>query len=75
MKNNICPKCSSTQIFTDSKSTKRGERSSVAISSWSMFFVDVYVCLNCGYLEEYIATDQLNDFKKMEKLKENWKKV
>lgn len=70
-----CPKCNGTEIYTDRGLAKRGDRTSIAISSWSKLFLDTYVCLECGYLEEYVEDEYLKDPKKMAKAKENWRKL
>lgn len=69
-----CPKCASTQIYTDAGLSKRGDRSSIAISSWNKLFVDVYVCIDCGYIEEYASESASKDTNGLEKLKEHWRK-
>ncbi|MEZ4936954.1 MAG: hypothetical protein R2799_05115 [Crocinitomicaceae bacterium] len=74
MKNGICPKCQSTEIYTDGTS-KRGDRSSIPISSWKKFFIDTYACFICGYIEEYIEKDDLKDQSKISRAREDWKKV
>ncbi len=75
MKNsNKCPKCGSTEIYTDEGLTKSGSRAGIGISNWTRLIIDIYLCSNCGFMEEYIEKEDLQDSKKMEKLKENWKK-
>ncbi|MCB0476740.1 MAG: hypothetical protein KDC84_01160 [Crocinitomicaceae bacterium] len=74
MKTGICPKCQSTEIYTDG-SPKRGDRSSIPISNWKKFFIDTYACYDCGYIEEYIESKNLKDQAKMERAKQEWKKV
>ena len=70
-----CPKCAGTDIYTSAAATSRGDRSYIAFSSWGKLFVDVYACFSCGYVEEYIKEDNLNDGKKMEKARKSWKKA
>lgn len=70
----ICPKCQGSSIFTDAGTTKGGDRCFLPISTWSKLYIDVYLCADCGYIEEYAAKDELKDQKKMGKLRENWKK-
>lgn len=70
-----CPKCNSNSIYTDVTNMKRGDRCAIPISSWGKLFIDTYLCLDCGYVEEYICKEDLNDLKKREKLEANWKKV
>lgn len=69
-----CPKCNGTDIYTDRGCMKRGDRSSIGISSWKKFFLDVYICMACGFTEEYVSEDDFKDPKKLAALKENWKK-
>jgi predicted nucleic-acid-binding Zn-ribbon protein len=73
MKNSkTCPKCSSTEIYSDFGVTKRGDRSILPVSNWSNIYVDVYACMDCGFFEEYISTKNKDT---LEKLKSSWKKV
>ncbi|RPI16033.1 MAG: hypothetical protein EHM58_12795 [Ignavibacteriae bacterium] len=67
-----CPKCGSTEIYTNEKLSKRGERSILAVTSWVQVYVLNYVCLSCGYFEEYI--EKLNE-KELEKFKTEWNKI
>ena len=76
MKNsNKCPKCNSTEIYTDEGLIKRGDRCTIPVTGWRSFYISVYVCLNCGFTEEYMANSELNDKKMIEKVKEKWKKA
>ncbi|MFZ4592196.1 MAG: hypothetical protein ACOYN6_14435 [Ignavibacteria bacterium] len=75
MKSGICPECSCTDVFTDSALPKRGDRMIIPITGMRMLFTDCYVCLNCGYFEEYIVDKDLKDDKKISKIKETWGKV
>ena len=70
----ICPKCQGTEIYTDKYGPKRGDRCSIGFSSWGKGFLDTYICLGCGYVEEYLSTDDLNKDKKIKLIKENWRK-
>ena len=75
MKNsNKCPKCNHSEIYTDASFGNRHSRSAIGISNWSRIRVEVYICMNCGLIEEFVATSDLSDSKKMEKIKKNWKK-
>lgn len=69
----ICPKCNGTEIYTDAGITKRGDRSSIGASSWTKLFVDVYICRSCGFVEEYVCSNDLDNEKKLTTLRENWK--
>jgi predicted nucleic-acid-binding Zn-ribbon protein len=73
MKNSgTCPKCGSRDIYTDKKNLKRGDRCSIAVSSWVKIFIDTYVCISCGYIEEYAVKLDEN---KLGKIKSDWSRV
>lgn len=71
----MCPKCQGTEIYCDAGMTKSGERGYIPVSSWSKMFLDVYLCITCGYLEEYMQESDLKTEKIRAKLKENWRKI
>lgn len=71
----ICPKCQGTEIYTNTGLSKSGERGYVPISTWSKLFFDVYLCISCGYVEEYVSDADLKNEKSMGKIKENWRKA
>ena len=76
MKNSkICPKCNSSEIYTNEGNNNRGDRCTIPVTGWSKFFVAVYVCMHCGYVEEYMADTEWKDAKLIENLKEVWRKV
>lgn len=75
LKSGECPKCNSTEVYTTCGNPKRGERMTLAISSMKWFFLDIYICTNCGHFEEYVSEEELKDEKMIEKIKETWKKV
>lgn len=70
----ICPKCEGQEIYTDADCTKRGDRASIGFSSWKKYFIDTYICMNCGFIEEYVEKEDLLNEKKFQELKLNWKK-
>jgi predicted nucleic-acid-binding Zn-ribbon protein len=73
MKNTgTCPKCGSKDIYTDKNLSKRGERCSIAVNSWVKIFVDNYICISCGYFEEYAVKF---DEKKLEIIKSEWSRL
>ncbi len=74
-KSGICPKCSSNEIYTNEDEHNRGDRCSIPVTGWRSFFVAVYVCMKCGYLEEYIADAEWSDRKLIDRIKERWRKV
>jgi hypothetical protein len=73
-----CPKCSGNEIYTDKLNQKAGQRCLLPLGgplSFSRLFLDCYICSACGYLEDYINDADLNDAKKIDKVKETWGKV
>lgn len=74
MKTGKCPKCESTNIYTDGN-PKRGDRSSIQVTSWKKFFIDIYICFDCGFTEEYITQEDLKNEKLISRVKEQWKKL
>lgn len=75
LRSGICPKCASNEVYSDNYATKRGERMIIPITGFKRFFLDSYICINCGYVEEWIPEKELKDAKMIEKVKENWVKV
>lgn len=70
-----CPKCGGTEIYSDNGLSKSGDRSAINISNWKRLFIATYICLDCGYLEEYADSAELKDKKLLDKIKENWRKI
>jgi len=66
------PKCLATEIYSDKDQDKRGDRSVIPVSTWKSLIADTYLCLNCGYVEEYIRDQDIKT--KNELVKTNWKK-
>jgi hypothetical protein len=75
LKSGTCPKCQSKEVYTTKGQAKRGERMTLVVSSWKSFFLDTYVCTECGHFEEYISDEEMQDRKTWEKMKESWNKV
>lgn len=64
MKNGQCPKCGSTNVYT-----QQNELQETRVAG-RLQIVDDYVCTACGYFETYL-TDQ----DALRKIAERWKKV
>jgi predicted nucleic-acid-binding Zn-ribbon protein len=75
LKSGTCPKCGSNEVYTTHGIMKRGERMILPISSWKRFFLDTYICVNCGHFEEYINDDDLKDPKIIEGIKTELRKI
>lgn len=73
-----CPKCSSSEVYTNANVASRGDRCVMAGGGNSMkgrLFIDVVVCIECGYFEEYVEAEDLANQKKMDLLKGSWRKL
>lgn len=75
LKSGKCPNCGSHEVYTDHEVTKRGERMIIPITSIRRFFLDSYICISCGYVEEWIPERELSNRKLIDKVKQNWQKV
>lgn len=75
LKEGKCPKCSSTEIYTNYKANPRGERGRIVIRGWKWMWIDLYLCMDCGFFEEYVNEKDFRDEKNREKIKSIWKKV
>lgn len=76
MKNSkVCPKCESREIYTKTKVSDNTGWRSFFISGLSSVYVDMYICTNCGYFEEYVTEKDMKNKKKMDKLKQKWKRL
>jgi predicted nucleic-acid-binding Zn-ribbon protein len=66
MKNGICPKCGSAEVYrglaTEGEGLTAGSYASlVEISSdkeRATLWIDTFICRVCGYLEMYVATPE-----------------
>lgn len=69
-----CPKCNSSDILTDAEKIKQGHRAYLGISAFRTIRIATYVCMNCGYLEEYLDEKGFKTQSKINKFRERWKK-
>ncbi|MBP9192791.1 MAG: hypothetical protein KBF96_09590 [Ignavibacteria bacterium] len=67
--------CESSEVYTDKDITHKGESRQIPISSFTTLYLKSYICLSCGFSEQHISGDQLNNLKLIEKIKGSWKKV
>ena len=70
----ICPKCNSNQVYTNKDNLRRGDRCKIPIKGMYSQFAEVYVCLDCGFIEEYLSFDSFIE-KNVKRIKEKWTKV
>ena len=75
LKTGVCPVCESQNIYSDTGLIKRGQRMVVPVTSFSKIFIDCYICLTCGYVQEFVTSKDLKDEILIGKLKEQWQQV
>lgn len=64
MKDGICPKCGSGDIFVQ---TGKGYRAVLLVDDITETFLTDLVCGKCGYTERYVTEDEA-----LKKIRENW---
>lgn len=69
MKNGQCPKCGANEIYRQTHEGYSGINR-LAIAPFSQVSLDIYACLNCGYIETYLPDQHKND-----EIKTKWEKV
>ena len=61
MRNGVCPKCQSKEIYNGTKiSPKSGWNNSntIPVGELKTAALDNYVCGSCGYVESYVAKEK-----------------
>jgi len=70
LKDGICPKCKSNEVFCGGdiilKSGPFGSNS-IPVNLTSIAALDNYVCADCGYVESYVL-----DSKKLKEISQTW---
>lgn len=63
MKSGTCPKCGSTEVYMKNGGLQQGYVIAFGFANTRSVTTDDYICLNCGYLEQYIpnARETLKD--------------
>jgi C4-type Zn-finger protein len=77
LKSGRCPKCNSDEVYT-SKDRRNNDspRSYLIPSPFSLkVLLDTYVCIKCGFVEDYLSEKNNNNPKLIQKLKNKWRKV
>ena len=73
MKSGKCPKCGSKKVYCGANVYPKSgpfASNSIPISITSIAALDNYVCVDCGFLERYIA-----DNAKLKEIADKWKKA
>ena len=71
MINGTCPKCGGHSIYTNQGITANyGERTYVYVSSFRATKLEIYICTDCRYVEEYVSQKE-----NIERVIKKWNKV
>jgi hypothetical protein len=74
-----CPKCGSRDIATDAHSKYQGsDRKKLSVGPTFEMWADAYLCLGCGYLEEFVDLSPRSwpsPTAKREAIGQHWTKV
>ncbi|MCC6297911.1 MAG: hypothetical protein IT314_01345 [Anaerolineales bacterium] len=71
MKSGTCPNCGGAEVYAGTEiKFKDGRYNVIPISLLDFAELDNYVCVECGYIESFVA-----DRAKLDKIKEKWVKV
>jgi len=71
VKDGICPRCKSTQVYSSANMRNRTENSStIPLSLLRSIPLENYVCINCGYVESYVSDQEM-----LYRVKDIWNKV
>ena len=77
MKNGVCPKCNSTEIYCGAGGLKAASgECHLEMGNFSpkVIFLSTYLCTQCGYTEMYVADRNMDKLSALVKEKE-WEKV
>ena len=77
MKNGVCPKCNSTEVYRGAGGLKAGNgECHLVIGLWPPkdIFLSTYICIQCGYTEMYVADHNMDKLNALVKEKD-WEKV
>lgn len=69
MRDGICPKCDSLSIHTNEEAPGLN-RNRLHVDAWGDVTITIYVCENCGYLEQYVMYKE-----ELDRLVEKWPRV
>lgn len=60
MKNGVCPRCHAREVYSSANIRyKTGNSSTIPLSFLRSIPLDNYVCTNCGYVESYVADQDM----------------
>jgi hypothetical protein len=62
MKSGVCPKCGAKDIRLDESRLSHRNYLALGFTAWSLgapLRIQNYICISCGYLENYVRTEDL----------------
>jgi predicted nucleic-acid-binding Zn-ribbon protein len=69
----ICPKCKGDNVYVSNSDSLYLERRTIYLRGWGKdLHISVYLCVDCGYVEEY--TSHISE-KTQEQIKKSWRKA
>lgn len=71
MKSGTCPKCNSTEVYVKNGGLQQGYVVAFGFANTAHVTTDDYICLNCGYFEQYIPQAR----EKLEQIASRWKRA
>jgi len=71
-KNRSCPKCNSRDILTNANYKRLGHRAYLNPTIWFRLRVETYLCMGCGFVEEYLEEGGFNNQNRLDKLRQSW---
>jgi hypothetical protein len=73
MKSGVCPKCQSEEVYvTPNYFTDCGK---LVIHFFAKLNLERYLCINCGFTEEYVMVKDFQDSYNREELRKSFHKV
>ncbi|MDX2360624.1 MAG: hypothetical protein QNK23_07445 [Crocinitomicaceae bacterium] len=75
MKSGKCPKCNGEEVFSHKSNDDNEDFRCFALSKWDNIFVEIFICMDCGFMEEYAEDYSLTDPKVKGLVLKKWKKV
>ncbi len=71
MKNGVCPRCHAQEVYSSANIRyKTGNSSTIPLSFLRSIPLDNYVCINCGYVESYVADQDM-----LSRVKDIWTRI
>jgi len=70
LKTGVCPVCESQNVYSDRDVAKLGELMIVPVTSFRQIYSDCYICISCGYIQEFVTEKDLKNVNLIDKFKD-----